>query len=71
MHIRACQKIYKLEAWQDKYVLKDNNQNFKIVSSGPIDHDTGLYKFVGFNSTKRQPFYVKFQEFKSFAEKIW
>ena len=22
-----------------------------------MDHTVGLYKFVGFNSTKRQPFY--------------
>lgn len=41
----------------DKYVLKDINQNFKVVSSGVVDHDIVLYKFVGFNSTKRQPFY--------------
>ena len=53
----ACQKEYKFEAWPDKYVLKDINQNFKVVSSSPIDHDTSLYKFVGFNSTKRPPFY--------------
>jgi hypothetical protein len=53
----ACQKGYKFEVWLDKYVLKNINQNFKVVSSGLVDHDTGLYKFVGFNSTKRQPFY--------------
>jgi hypothetical protein len=39
----------------DKYVLRDINQNF-IVSSGLVDHDTSLYKFVGFNSTKIKPF---------------
>ena len=38
-------------------VLKDINQNFKVVSSGPVDHTAGLYKFAGFNSTKRQLFY--------------
>ena len=54
---RACQKGFKFEAWPDKYVLKDINQNFKVVSSGLVDHTAGLYKFVGFNSTKRQPFY--------------
>ena len=53
----ACQKGFKFEAWPDKYVLKDINQNFKVVSSGPVDHTTGLYKFAGFNSTKRQSFY--------------
>ena len=52
----ACQKWYKFEAWLDKYVLKYINHNFKVVSSGPIDHTVGLYKFIGFNSTKRQPF---------------
>ena len=50
-------KRFKFEAWPDKYVLKDINQNFKVVSYGPVDHTVGLYKFVGFNSTKRQPFY--------------
>ena len=54
---RVCQKGYKFEAWPDKYVRKDINKNFKVVSSGHVDHDTSLYKFVGFNSTKRQPFY--------------
>ena len=47
-------------AWQlcsSGPVLKDINQNFKVVSSSPVDHTIGLYKFVGFNSTKRQPFY--------------
>ena len=53
---RACQKGFKFEAWHDKYVLKDINQNFKVVSSSSVDHTPGLYKFVGFNSTKRQPF---------------
>ena len=53
----ACQKWYKFESWPNKYVLKDINQNFKVVSSGLVDHDTGLHKFAGFNSTKRQPFY--------------
>jgi hypothetical protein len=51
----ACQKWYKIETWTDKYVLRDINQNFK-VSSVLVDHDTGLYKFVGFNSTKIKPF---------------
>ena len=49
---RACQKGYKFEAWPDKYALKDINHNFKVVSSGPVDHTVGLYKFTGFNSTK-------------------
>ena len=53
----ACQKEFKFEAWFDKYVLKDINKNFKVVSSGPVDHIAGLYKFVGFNLTKRQPVY--------------
>ena len=54
---RACQKGYKFAVCPNKYVLKDINQNSKVVSSCPIDHDTSLYKFVGFNSTKRQSFY--------------
>ena len=53
---RACQKGYKFEAWPNKYVLKDINHNFKVVSSGHVDQTVGLYKFTGFNSTKRQPF---------------
>ena len=54
---RVCQKGFKFEAWPDKYVLKDINKNFKVVSFVPVDYTAGLYKFVGFNSTKRQPFY--------------
>jgi len=38
-------------------VLKDINRNYKVVSSSLVDHTSGFYKFVGFNSTKRQPFY--------------
>ena len=53
----AHQKGFKFEACPDKYVLKDINKNFKVVSSGLVDHATGLYKFSGFNSTKRNPFY--------------
>ena len=60
MIYRACQKGFKLEAWLNKYVLKDINQNFKVVSSGPVDHTVDLYKFVGFNSTKRQSFIPMF-----------
>ena len=41
----------------DKYVLKGINQNFKVYSFGPIDHDTILYKSSHFNSTKIQQFY--------------
>ena len=40
-----------------KYVLNGINQNYKVVSFGLVDHIIRLYKFVGFNSTKRQPFY--------------
>ena len=54
---RTCQKGYKFEAWPNKYVWKDIKHNFKIVSSDPIDHDVGLYKFIGFNSCKNQLFY--------------
>jgi len=54
---RACQNGYKFEAWPDKYVLKDINNNFKVVSSDPIDHEPSLYKFIGFYSTKNQHFY--------------
>jgi len=54
----ACMsKWYKFEAWPDKYVLKDINNNVKVVSFGPIDHESSLYKFTGFYSTKSQPFY--------------
>ena len=53
----ACQNGYKFESCPDKYVLKDINRNYKVVSYGPIDHITALYKFVGFNSSKRQPLY--------------
>lgn len=54
---RACQKGFKFESWPNKYVPKDVDQNYKVISSRPVDHTTGLYKFPGFNSTKRQPFY--------------
>ena len=54
---RACQNGYKFEAWPDKYVLKDIYNNFKVVSSGPVDHNSGLYKFTGFYSTNKTPFY--------------
>ena len=57
---RACQKWFKFEAWLDKYVVKYINQNFKVVSSGPVDHIAGLYKFAGFNSTKRHLFIPMF-----------
>ena len=40
-----------------KYVLKDINNNSKVVSSGPVDHNSGLYKFTRFYSTKKTPFY--------------
>jgi hypothetical protein len=53
----ACQKGYKFEAWLDRYVLKDINNGFKIVSSIPIDHDVGLFNFIGFTSSRKQPFY--------------
>ena len=56
-YFRSCQKVLKFEAWPDKYVLKDIKQNCKIVSSGRIDYNVGLYKFIGFNSSKNQPFY--------------
>ena len=39
---RVSHKGYKFEAWSDKYVLKDINQNFKEVYLGHVDHDTGL-----------------------------
>jgi len=45
---RACQNGYKFEACPYKYVLKDINNNFKVVSSGPVDHNSGLYKFTRF-----------------------
>ena len=51
-----CEKGYKFEAWPDKYVLKDISHNFKLVSAGLVDYTVSLYKFTGFNSTKRQPF---------------
>ena len=44
--------LYIYHACQKGYVLKDINHNFKVVSSGPVDHTVGLYKFTGFNSTK-------------------
>ena len=47
---RACRKGYKFEAWPNKYVLKDINHNFKVVSSGTIDHTAGLCKFTSFNN---------------------
>ena len=53
----ACQKVYKFEAWLDGYLLKYIKHNFKIVSSGLVYHDVGLYKFIGFNSSKNKPFY--------------
>jgi hypothetical protein len=53
----ACQKGYKFEAWPDRYVLKDIKNNFKIVSSGLVDHEAGLFKFIGFTSPNKQPFY--------------
>ena len=54
---RACQNGFKFEAWPDKYVLKDIKNNFKVVSSGPVDHNSGLYKFAGFYSTDKTPFH--------------
>jgi len=54
---RACENGYKFEARPDKYVLKDINNNFKVVSSSPIDLEFGLYKFTRFYSTKNKPFY--------------
>ena len=53
----ACQNGYKFETWPDKYVLKDINNNFKVVSSSPVDHDSSLYRFTGFRSTWNKPFY--------------
>ena len=53
----ACEKGYlKFESWHDKYVLKDIKHNFEIISSGHVDHNVGLYRFIGFNSSKNQPF---------------
>ena len=57
LYIYACQKGYKFEAYPDKYVLKDINHNFKIVSHGPIDHNSRLYKFIGLNSNKNKYLY--------------
>jgi len=54
---RACQNGYKFEAWPDKYVLKGIKNKFKVVSSGLVDHNSGLYKFTRFYSTKKTPFY--------------
>jgi hypothetical protein len=54
---RACKRGYKFEAWPDRYVLKDIKNNFQIVSSGPLDHEAGLFKFTGFTSPCKQPFY--------------
>ena len=51
----ASPKSYKFKAWVDKYVLNDIKRNYTIVSLGPIDH-VGLYKFIGLNSCKNQPF---------------
>ena len=42
----ACQKGYRFEAWNDKYVLKDIKHNFKIIYSSLVDHNVGLYKFT-------------------------
>jgi hypothetical protein len=53
----ACQKGYKFEAWPNRYVLKDIKNNFKIVSSSLVDHEAGLFKFTGFTSPNKQPFY--------------
>ena len=38
-------------------MLKDINNNFKVVYFVVVDHNSGLYKFIGFYSTKNQPFY--------------
>jgi hypothetical protein len=54
---RSCQKGYEFEAWPDKYALKDIKHKFKVVSSSLVDQDSSLYKFIGFQSTKNQPFY--------------
>jgi len=53
---RASQNGYKFEVWPDKYVVKDINNNFKVVPSSLVDHNSGLYKFTGFCSTKNEPF---------------
>jgi hypothetical protein len=44
----ACQKGYKFDAWTNRYVLKDINNDFKIILSRIVDHDVGLFLFTGF-----------------------
>ena len=57
---RADQKGFKFEAWPNKYVLKDINQNFKVVSSSLVDHTVSLYKFVGLTQLKYNLFIPMF-----------
>ena len=57
---RPCQKGFKFEAWPHKYVVKDINQNFKVVSSSHVDHTASLYKFFGLTQLKDNLFIPMF-----------
>ena len=58
LHIyHACQKWYKFEPWHNRYVLKDINNGFKIVSFVLVYHGVGFFKFIGFTSCNKQQLY--------------
>ena len=44
------------EARSNKYVLKDIKRNFKVFSSGLVNNDANVYKFIDSNSIENQLF---------------
>ena len=66
----ACKKGYIFEGCPDRYVLKDINNGFKIVSFDLIDHDVGLFEFIGFSSYSQQHFYSYVSQIDK-KSKLW